>query len=155
MRLSLRCLFLVVSLGLSRGALAQDGENSLGSGIGTDVVLEGTFRGAHGDGPSSDNRWGLGVAVGFPVKNGLDLGVAWGQMFRDGGTLHWDARARLFLSDIRSGLYLGAGYVSNGEDFGYGTLGYQISFLYGEMDFLSGDDRPVDMVPEFGLRFRF
>lgn len=145
-------LVFATALGVESAAAAQESDDS---GIGTDVVLEATYRGAHGDGPSSDNRWGLGIAVGLPVRNGLDLGIAWGQMFRDGGTLHYDARARLFLSDVRRGLYVGAGYVINDEKFGYGTLGYQVSFLYGELDFRSGKSRPIDTIPEFGLRFRF
>lgn len=149
MRMTLMLCLVAMGLGLPGLAAAQD------EGLATDIVLEATYRGVHGDGGASDNRWGLGVGVGLPYRNGVDLGIAWGQMFREHGKLHWDARVRMYLSDLRSGLYIGGGVVNNGDRIGYGTLGYQIAFLYGEMDFKSGDDRPVDMIPELGLRFRF
>ncbi len=120
-------------------------------------VLEGTSRGIHNDVGDGSERMGLGVALGFPIDNTLDLGVAMGNLFRDAETIY-DARLRYYLTGYSTGFYIGSGYIFGDaapREHGYATIGYQFWFLYAELDMNKHGAEELKYIPEFGLRLRY
>lgn len=123
----------------------------------TSFVLEGTYRGIYNDVGQGSERMGVGVALGFPVDNTLDLGVAMGNLFRDAEMIY-DARLRYYLTGYSTGFYVGGGYIFGDaapREYGYVTVGYQFWFLYTELDMNKRGEEELRYVPEFGLRMRY
>lgn len=121
------------------------------------LVLEGTYRGMYNDGVDRSERIGVALSLGIEIDHVLDVGVAFGNLFRDKEVIY-DARARYFLTGYSSGLYLGGGYVFGDTlpyEYGYATLGYQFIWLYAELDMHKRGAASLLAVPEFGIRWRF
>jgi|GEM_PF-6983830 len=100
----------------------------------------------------------LGVEVAARLYSRFDLGVGAGQLFKKNATVDVDAFGRIFLFDLPNpgGPYVGGGAVLNHRRRGYLTLGFfGGSGLFFELQFRAGDERPVAVIPAFGLRGSF
>lgn len=119
-----------------------------------------TLRGMQSDVGTGNAHFGLAGGLAIPWRFGIDIGVGLGEMFHEGGTLVYDYRARIYMTDVYSGVFAGGGWLTTDQDEkqgqGYFTLGYAAKHLYGEIDFAKKDHiTPITAIPEFGWRWQF
>ena len=100
----------------------------------------------------------LGFEGGLRFMRRFDLGVGFGQLFKEGSNSQADLRARVFLFKFpqTGGPYIGGGVLLKSRKVNYATLGFfGGSGLFFELQFRESHRQPVAVVPAWGLRILF
>jgi hypothetical protein len=100
----------------------------------------------------------LGFEGGLRFSRRFDLGLGFGQMFKEGADIQTDLRGRFFLMKFpqTGGPYLGGGLLLKTRQVGYVTLGFfGGSGLFFELQFRKSHRQPVAVIPSWGFRLLF
>jgi hypothetical protein len=100
-------------------------------------------------------KLGFEAGVSMPWLKGIDLSIQWGTLFDEDRDYTTGYNLVLYLTDYKSGWFIGGTSVKDEAVEGFGSLGYQFQRLYIRVDMVRGERPAFQPIVAYGYKLRF